>query len=513
MRVKPAGAMTPAVVLALAMAAHAQIRFTDGVDIADVVSGVLTHSPEIEQADLAVEANAGARLLAASPFDLQLGTALHLARAHLPLPTARSPLLDTETIETRMSASKSFRTGLIVSSDVSFTRIRTGATGPATGQVDSSVSVRIPLAGGRGGSAVAGEESAAREAVTASMLERDHAVARAVHDAVLAYWRYFAAQDRLRTYVESAERAQRLVRETEVLIRADERPASDMDLVAGNRAQKQTVVTVARQTLVDARYALGIAMGLGAGAVRTLGAPLTGFPEAAFDCRPAFETEARAAAVRTALRGRRDLAALRARRDGARFAWEGALRDVRSRWDVVTRFGHTRVGRRAGFEAGASFVPDAGGLNGLVQVQYEPVATNRAVRGRAIVGAASHRAAVVAVDDLARRIEANVLVAVDALDNAAREARVAEEAVRLSGRSVLTEQEKFRLGLATLFDAILAEDALTNARLHRTTARLRFAAALLRFRFETGTLLDVAAGAVSVDPSRITSLVVEECRP
>ena len=513
MRAKPAGAITPAVVLTLALAAHAQVRFTDGVDIADVVSGVLAGSPDIEQADLAVEASAGARLLAASPFDLQLSTALQLARAHLPLVTARNPLLDTETVETRTSASKSFRTGLILSSDVSFARIRMGAIGPATGQVDSSVSVRIPLAGGRGGSAAAGEERAAQESVTASRLERDHIVARAVHDAVLAYWRYLAAQERLRTYVESAERAQRLVRETEVLIRADERPASDLDLVAGNRAQKQTVVAVARQTLLDARYALGIAMGLGAGAVRTLGAPLTAFPDAAVDCRSAVQTGARAAAVRTALRGRRDLAALRARRDGARLAWEGALRDVRSRWDVVTRFGHTRVGGRAGSEAGASFAPGAGGLNGLVQVQYEPVATNRAVRGRALVGAASHRASVVAVDDLVRRIEASVLVAIDALDNAAQEALVAEEAVRLSGRSVLTEQEKFRLGLATLFDAILAEDSLTNARLHRTTARLRFAAALLRLRFETGTLLDSAAGAVSVDPSRLTSVVVEECRP
>ena len=334
----------------------------------------------------------------------------------------------------------------------------------------------------------------------------------AVHDAVLAYWRYVAAQERLRTYVESAERAQRLVRETEVLIRADERPASDLDLVAGNRAQKQTVVTAARQTLLDAKYVLGIAMGLGAGAVRTLGAPLTAFPATAFDCS-GFETETRAAAVRSALRERRDLAALRARRDGARLAWEGALRDVRSRWDVVTRFGHTRVGGRAGSEAGISFAAGAAGLNGLVQVQYEPVATNRAARGRAMVGAASHRASVAAVDDLARRIEASVLVAIEALDNAVQEALAAEEAVRLSGRTVLTEQEKFRLGLATLFDAILAEDSLTNARLQRTTARLRFAAALLRLRFETGTLLDLAAGAVSVDAIRIASFGVEECRP
>ena len=512
MQAKPVGAMTPAVVLTLALAAQAQVRFADGVDLADVVSGVLAGSPDIEQADLAVEASAGARLLAASPFDLQLSTALELGRARLPLVNARNPLLDSETVETRTSARKSFRTGLIVSSDVSFARIRTGTTGPTTGQVDSWVSVRIPLAAGRGGSAAVGDERAAQESVAASRLERDHIAARAVHDAVLAYWRYVAAQERLRTYVESAERAHRLVRETEVLIRADERPASDLDLVAGNRAQKQTVVTAARQTLLDAKYALGIAMGLGAGAVRTLGAPLTAFLAAAFDCS-GFEAETRAAAVRSALRKRRDLAALRARRDGARLAWEGALRDVRSRWDVVTRFGHTRVGGRAGSEAGVAFAAGAAGLNGLVQVQYEPVATNRAARGRAMVGAASHRASVAAVDDLVRRIEASVLVAIEALDNAVQEALAAEEAVRLSGRTVLTEQEKFRLGLATLFDAILAEDSLTNARLQRTTARLRFAAALLRLRFETGTLLDLAAGAVSVDAIRIGSFGVEECRP
>ena len=513
MRVKFAGVVTSAVVAALAGAAHAQVRFGDGVEIGDVVSSTLAGSPDIERAGVAVEAQVGARVLAASPFDLQLRAALQRARDHLPLVSARNGILVAETVETRTSAVKSFRAGLIVSSDLSFARVRTGTTGPATKQVDSSVSVRIPLAGGRGGGSAAGEERAAQESVTASRLERDHIAARAVRDAVLAYWRYLAARERLRTYVESAERAQRLVGETEVLIRADERPASDLDLVASNRAQKLTVVNGARQTLLDAKYDLGIAMGLGAGAIRTLGAPLTTFPETAIDCGSSFEPEARSAAVRTALAGRRDLAAVRARRDGARLAWEGVRKDLRSRWDVVTRLGYTRVGRRAGSEAGASLVQGAGGLNGLVQVQYEPIVTNRAVRGRAMVGAASHRASVVAADDLSRRIEANVLVAIEALDSAAREALAAEQAVRLSGRSVLTEQEKFRLGLATLFDAILAEDSLTSARLQQTTARFRFAAALLKFRFETGTLLDGTAGAVSVDLSRMTSFVVEECKP
>ncbi len=513
MRARPAGVVTPAVVLTLAVAAHGQIRFADGVVIADVVSSVLAGAPDIELARLAVEAEAGARLLAASPFDLELRTALLRARDHLPLASARDGELVTETVETRTSAVKSYRSGLTVTSDLSVARVRSSASGLPTGQIDSSVSVRVPLAGGRGGGAAVGAERAAQESVAASRLERDHVAARAVHDAVFAYWRYLAAQEELRTYVESADRAQRLVQETEVLIRADERPASDRDLMASNRAQKQTVVTVARQTLLDAKYALGIAMGLAAGTIPTLGPPLTGFPETAVDCGAAGSAAARAAAVRTALAGRRDLAALRKRRDGARLAWKGALRDVRSRWDLVTRVGYTRIARRAAREAGTSVLLGAGGLDGLVQVQYEPVATNRAVRGRALGRAASHRAAVVAAGDLARRIEAGVLVAIEAIDSAAKEALAADEAVRLSERSVLTEQEKFRLGLATLFDAILAEDSLTNARLRRTNARLRFAAALVRLRLETGTLLDMAAGGDSVEPNRMTSFVFEECRP
>ena len=147
----------------------------------------------------------------------------------------------------------------------------------------------------------------------------------------------------------------------------------------------------------------------------------------------------------------------------------------------------------------------AGGMHGSVQLEYGPSATNRAVRGRALGKSASHRAAVVAADDLARRIEADVLVAIDALDNAAREASAANDAALLSERSVRTEEEKFRLGLATLFDAILAEDSLTNARLRLTSARLRLASAIVRLRFETGMLLGFTGGAVSADPSRITS--------
>ena len=101
-------------------------------------------------------------------------------------------------------------------------------------------------------------------------------------------------------------------------------------------------------------------------------------------------------------------------------------------------------------------------------------------------------------------------LAVEALQNAARETAIAEEGLRLSVRAVETEREKFRLGLATVFDAILAEDTLTRALLRRIDARLRYAVALARLRFETGTLLEAAGGSDAANPDAALRFVLPE---
>ena len=101
-------------------------------------------------------------------------------------------------------------------------------------------------------------------------------------------------------------------------------------------------------------------------------------------------------------------------------------------------------------------------------------------------------------------------MAAAALDNAASEVAIAEEAVLLSRRSVDTEEAKLRLGLATLFDAILSADALTSAQLRLTDARYRYAVALARLRFETGTLLQHDEENVSADTRRVLTFALEE---
>ena len=353
-------------------------------------------------------------------------------------------------------------------------------------------------------------ERLAQESYRATVLERGHVSARAILQAITAYWWYFAAQQRLEIHRASAVRADVLVEVTEALIRADERPLSDRDVIASNFANKRTVVLVSEQAVLDAMYALGIAMGLQADQIEKLGPATTEFPVPAAVGAGGSGDGSAAVLTRAAVAARRDLAAARARRDGARFALQGAMGDFRPRWDIVASIGHTGIS--FGPELGTFLSPlvrGATGLNTFLQIQYEPIVTNSALRGVVLHAETAYRSATVRAEDLTRRIQANAHAAAEALRNAAREVATADEAVRLSERSVDTEQAKFGLGLATLFDAILSTDILTDSQLRRTEARYRYALALVRLRFETGTLLTIDGDKVSVDVNRLTTLAPE----
>ncbi|MXY24573.1 MAG: TolC family protein [Acidobacteria bacterium] len=464
---------------------------------------VLAESPDIERSTLAIEADAADRITAASPFDFRMRTTVGGGRDNIEVSGALAP---TGNLTTLLSGTKLFRSGVAISADASLGRSR-GLGSLSLNQADSSVSIRVPLAGGRKGGAAAGIERSAEQSYRAALLDRSHVSALAVLQAVAGYWQYAAAQERLEIHRASAERAEVLVEVTRALIRADERPASDLDLVTSNLANKRTAVSASEQGVIDARYALGLAMGLQADQLQGLGLPLTAFPA------PGRVSERGpgvlpAVLVRMAIGARRDLAAARARRNGARLAWQGALHDLRPRWDVVATVGHTSVYLSPNQEKSATPLGTSG-LNTFVQMRYEPIATNSAARGLALRTETSYRTAAVAANDLTRRIGANVLAATAALNNTASEVVIAQDAVRLSGRSVETEEAKLRLGLATLFDAILSTDALTSAQLRLTDARYRYAIALARLRFETGTLLQHNAGGVSAETHRVLTLELE----
>ena len=124
-----------------------------------------------------------------------------------------------------------------------------------------------------------------------------------------------------------------------------------------------------------------------------------------------------------------------------------------------------------------------------VGLQWDAQFANDRALGIAQQRSAQHHEAWLAERDLARQIAVNVEVGLEGVQRSSRSVAEVADAVRLSQTTVENERVKHRLGSATLFDVILAEDNLTSALLNEVKARLEHAIALADLRYQTGTLL------------------------
>jgi outer membrane protein TolC len=133
-----------------------------------------------------------------------------------------------------------------------------------------------------------------------------------------------------------------------------------------------------------------------------------------------------------------------------------------------------------------------------VKLQYRLPVSNAEARGRAIQHGAALEQSRIQQESLRAEIATGVRLAVEALGRGVLTATEADSAVAMYGLMVENERTKHRLDAATLFDVIMAEDALTGALLARVSARLAYARALADLRFETGTLVTVVDGRATV---------------
>lgn len=477
-----------ALALALPFPARAQEAPGDSLRLLDAVRIALVSSPRIGTARLDASAGRGGVLVAGAPFDPQLRTFMGSARESA-FGVAGEGGLPTDVLETSAtygaSLAKRFRSGLVVAPEFRGTRVGGSAFGAgASNTARAGLRMEMPLLRGSGRVVTTGER-AAEGAYRAALHRMRQAAAEAVLAAVAAYWDYLAAVERSGVYAESEQRARRLVEETRVLVQAEERPRSDLNALLANLASRSATRAASQQEVVEARHRLGLALGLPVQRIDRLPPPATGFPAAG-----AAAPDADALASRAVGR-RADLAAAREERRTAELLLRGVEDELRSRMDVGVDVGYTGARRGDGFER--LFEPFYGHLSGWtagLEVSFTPGAIDRAARGRAAQRRAFLDQSALAAEELLREVASGVKVAASATEHARLELELSEAAVGLYETSVESEKEKFRLGMSTLFEVLQAEDGLTSAHVQRIAARLRFARAVARLRFETGTLVE-----------------------
>lgn len=477
---------TGVIVAGLAAHAAADDVASGGLELAEVVKVTLSASPELKLAAAQVATADGALTVSRGAFDTTLTTTATASRTH-PLDINGAPAMERDLIYTA-GAQRLLRNGVVVTSDVSLTRSLVSHTlGTNADIADVRLGVTIPLLRDRGGASTAAAEKAAARDHDAARWQLRHTAAQQVLTAVAAYWDYRAAHERLEVMRSSEARAERMVEETRALVEADERPPADLIQLRGNAASKRAARTSAEQDLIEARTALGLAMGLPADAIAALPPPATAFPGPGGGAGNLDTNRL----VEETYRRRADLAAADEQTRSASIRLEAARSDLRPRVDLVLNTGYRATEADDGIDRYFWTVNQhQPRLDGLVELRVELPLSNSAARGRVVQSSAAHDQSTIARDDLRRRIAAGVAMGRDAVTHADAAMQESAEAVRLFEAGVQAVQRRFQVGAATLFEVIQAQDALTSALISHVQNQRDHAVAIAALRFQSGQLVD-----------------------
>jgi outer membrane protein TolC len=502
--------------LAFPSAAMAQERRAGELRLGDAVSAALAGNPALRIARLDMEGARADLMRARGAFDTRLSSRTSDdQRATSALD--ESGAVAGEALSSRTSSftaqlSRELPGGIVLQPALSVTRFDDARALPIPyAQAGASVSILAPLGPNRGGGLT---RSAVREAelgrdATAQQIRQ--AAATSVRDVVGAYWDYRAAYQRGAVLASAEARAGRLLEETRTLVAAEERPAADLIQLQANLAAKRISRLNAEQQVEAVRHRLGLLMGLDAGAAARLATPGDPFP-----LPVPFNGGAAAAErlVETAVARRGELAASELRMGAARLRHSAARAGARPSRDLSVELGYSGVTTARGVGGTLSpFYSNVPGLNLSLQLSYQASLGNHVARGNTVRAAAAESQQQVALEALRQQVASGVALAAGALERSLTLLGHAEEAVRLYGRAVENEKAKYALGTATLIDVILAEDSRTSALMGEVDARLSYAAALSRLRWETGTLLEDDGAELRFTPTAATTPPTAQDQP
>jgi len=451
----------------------------DALSLGALIGIALDRAPAVRAALYAQSGAAAARLSADAAFDPVLTSTVENDASRDATLDTRTPFATSQLLTYTVGVQKRLSSGLILSPALSVGRTG-GSVVPTAPPNRAAVSLGLamPLLQGRAGGLVTASATAAGIAVQASGHDVAHARAQAVLDVMQSYWAYATARRQLDVLRESEARAERLVVETEALVRADERAPADLDQLRTNVASKRATRIGSEQSVVEAQQALVLATGLPPEALARIAPPLLDglLPSDSLPAGASGERQdVRAAAVRV---------------QAATLLADVSRREQRPGLDLSVVAGYHGIDMGSDFGRLVSpLYRNIGGLSTTIGLTYRAPLNNSASVGRAAAAAADLASAELALGEAERSARTGTAVAASALASGRAQLASATAAVALARTALDHEKLRFQLGTATQFDIIYAEDALTSARLAELGAEQRVGTALVRLRYERGTLV------------------------
>lgn len=477
---------------------------TSRVGLLDAVRFSLAMNPNIQIQERQVESSAGILQQATGQFDSTVGVEVGHNADNSPLNQLNRRLyamqgfpvsqLTTEATNYSLSLNDPLRNGIVLSSKVGITSTTSTSNditskqyglGNMAAQNIGSVgfSISVPLLKGNWESASAGENAANLDREAARQDLR-YTISQNIQNTVQAYWALLAAHKNLEITKESEDGINLMVDQTRKLIKADELPAADINLLLANQLNKTSLRISNEQALLSAQQTLGQLMGLSYQQI-TLLEPTDEFPSNTNEM-PAHESQL-ARLTHLAMERRSDLAAALLRQDSAKTLTSANKNDLKPQLNLTGSIGYAGLVEGGNPLEGLS--QNTSGANFGTTISYLWPFDNNVARGRYRQQAALYDQSTIQIANVTRSIGLGVEIAMSGLMRSAAQLKKSEEAVKFYHSSVENEKIKYKLGNSTMVDILTTNDRLLNERLSYISYRLNYLNTLVQLNFQTGALL------------------------
>jgi outer membrane protein TolC len=492
------------VVYTLVNTSQASASQNETIGILEAVQKTIRYQADIELGRKDVDFARGAHQETEGQFDTRLNAGLKHGTTRTPLTAGEQ---EKTTSSYQFGLSKQLRSGLIINPHLETTRNKYEfSSQDPSSQTGAYLEFTLPLLKGFGTLATAGNAQAARKDISNSRLELKHSIAQAVLDAAQTYWQYVLDYKRLQELRSAERRARELKSQTKALVQADERPASDLDEVEANLADKVTRRIAGEQSLMQSRQALGLAMGVPFARMRSLAAPADGFELLQID-KQALACLKGSSLLDYALQQRYDLQASKGREESATIRKKVQKNRLLPNLDLGMQVGYqSLLEDSSNLEMLKSPIGDVPGASWQLSLTYEFPVQNREARGRLNQQRVQKRRQEIRRRELARRIQSNVHTTLSLLHRNRRELVNARKTVELYEQAVENQLMKYKMGMGTQLDLIKTQDSLTEAKLNELSALYRYSNSLSKLRFETSTLVSFKGDQARVELQNLAAL-------
>lgn len=457
------------------------------LSLADVLQHAVRFSPALASAVIDVKV-AEARVLEASGIeDWVLGLSGSVVRTkNRPSEEAVFTTTRSDTWSARGSLSKLFFTGgrfsIVGETTRSDSTLRIGTMESDTVEVQTSVTARIdqPLLRGGWETVTRAEQSRARIARDAAVLQRETVARTEIRDLIALYWEVaFAAADLeiRRSSVDLANERRRL---TEASVKGGATAPTELNAVDQVIAQREEEVVQAELSLLqaslDLRQRAGIEIGPG---------------EVEIAATSVLEVEPKPVeldqVVAAAFQESPEIAVLRTRERGAKLEVAVTENGLLPRLDLSLYGGP--LGRSNKFSTSVERMTEFKDYQVGAELLLEYALGNNTAQGASQRAHAEVQRVTVDMADVKAQIASAAVQAVALARSAEKRLELSRRAIELSEKNIKAEIGRFELGKSTNFDVLLRQDELKQARLRYARAVTDYLRARAAVGALTGELL------------------------